>query len=105
MGDGRIPDAQAVAAAAQVGAHDVEAEKRKARVVIDAGDGGRRLAVDLADEEALRIDGCEAGRVGEARIPALRGRPVGGDGDLLGAHRADAQVALLGHAVRSPARR
>src|SRR5262245_58066211 len=39
MRDGRIPNAQAVAAAAQIAAHDVEAEERESVIVIEAGDG------------------------------------------------------------------
>jgi hypothetical protein len=52
MRNRRVPDAQAVAAAAQLVAHDVEAEEGEAIVVIDAGDGGDRLVVDFADEKA-----------------------------------------------------
>ena len=55
MRDRGVPYSQPVAAAAQVLAHDVEAEEGEARAVIDAGDGRGRNAVDLADEEARRI--------------------------------------------------
>jgi len=56
MRDGRIPDAQPMAAAAYIGSHDVEAEEREARAIIDAGDRRGRNTVELADEETIRID-------------------------------------------------
>jgi hypothetical protein len=64
--NGRIPYAQSIAAPAQVLSHDVEAEEGEACAVIDAGDGRGRSAVELADQEAFRIDRGEAGIVGEA---------------------------------------
>ena len=91
--DGGIPDAQSVAAAAHVLPHDVEAQEGEARVVIDAGDGGDWSAVDLADEEAVRIHGCKARSVGEARVPAFGRRPVDGKRDFVRPHRPHAQVA------------
>ena len=86
-----------VAAAAQITPHDVEAEEGESLVVIDAGDGRGRRAIELADQKALRVDGGEAGGVGEARIPAFRRRPVGGDGDLVRPHRPNAQAACVRH--------
>src|SRR5262249_25397846 len=74
-----VPYAQSVAAAAQIFPYDVEPEEGEARAVIDAGDGGGRSAVELADEKAARIDRGEAGGVGEARVPAFGRRPVDGD--------------------------
>jgi len=76
--DGRIPNAQSVAAAAQVLSHDIETEEGETRTVIDAGDGRGRSAFELADEEAFRIGRGEAGVVGEARVPAFGRRPVHG---------------------------
>ena len=52
MRDRRIPNPQAVAAAAQILAHDVKAEKGKTLTVIDAGNGRGRHAVEFADQEA-----------------------------------------------------
>jgi hypothetical protein len=78
MRDRRIPYPQADAFAAKIRAHDVKAEKGKARIVIDAGDGCDRLAVELCDEKAFRIDGSKAGVVGEAWIPSLSRGPVDG---------------------------
>src|SRR5262249_26745417 len=100
----RVPDAQAEAATAQVGAHDVEAEEGKARVVIDAGDSGRRRAIELANQEALRIDRSEAGGVGEAGVPAFRRGPVGGERNLPGPHRPYLKIVRRWH-HRSPSRR
>jgi hypothetical protein len=92
----RIPDAQAIAAAAQVGPYDIEAEKRESVVVVDAGNRRGRRAVELADEKAFGVDGGETCGVTEAGIPALGRRPVGGDGDLVRRHRADAQLMSHG---------
>ena len=55
-----VPDAHSVAAAAQVLPHNVETEKGEVGPVIDAGDGSRRGAVNLADKEAFRIGNGEA---------------------------------------------
>jgi hypothetical protein len=93
--DRGIPDAQAIAAAAQVGSHDVEAKKRESVVVVDAGNRRGSRAVELSDQKATGVDGGKARGVAEAGIPALGRRPVGGDGDLVRRHRADAQVCLL----------
>ncbi|MEY9191075.1 hypothetical protein ABH987_004703 [Bradyrhizobium ottawaense] len=60
-----------MARAAKTIAHDVEAEEGEAIIVVDAGDGRDRLAVDLADEETLRVGNREAGGIAVARIPAL----------------------------------
>jgi hypothetical protein len=100
MRDRRVPDAQAVAFVAKIRSHDVEAEEGEAIVVVDAGDGRDRLAVDLANEKAVRVGDRETGGVGEARIPALRRGPLDGDGDLLGAHIADLQIAHLSSRFR-----
>ena len=86
MRDGRIPYAQAVAFAAQIRPHDVEAEKGKARIVIDAGDDRGRRAIELCDEKAFRIDGSKARVVGEARIPALARGPVHGQRNFIRPH-------------------
>jgi hypothetical protein len=86
----RIPYAQSIAAAAQVLSHDVEAEEGEARAVIDAGDGRGRSAVELADQEAFRIDRGEAGVVGEARVPAFGCGPVHRYRDFVRPHRPDA---------------
>ncbi|MGC0394380.1 hypothetical protein ABIF91_006766 [Bradyrhizobium sp. USDA 241] len=95
MRDGCVPDAQAMARAAKALAHDVEAEEGESLVVIDAGDGRDRLAVDFADEEALRIGDGEAGGIGKARIPSLGRGPVDGEGDFVGAQIADLQFTHL----------
>ena len=63
---------------AQIRAHDVEAEESEAPVVIDAGDGRGRRAVELADEEACRIGRGETSVVGKAGVPAFGCRPVHG---------------------------
>src|SRR4051795_6012315 len=81
MFDRGIPDAQAIAAPAQVGPHDVEAEKRESVIVVDAGNRRGRRAVELADEkafggEARGVDGGEARGVAKTGIPALGRRPV-----------------------------
>src|SRR5262245_20097157 len=92
MRDGRVPDAQAVAAAAQVGAHDVEAEEGDAIIVVDAGDRRGRRAVELADEESAWIDRGKAGSIGDAGIPPLSGGPVCGKHDLVRPHGADVEA-------------
>src|SRR5262249_7247456 len=97
MGDGRIPNAQAVAAAAQIGAHDVETEERESAIVIEAGDGRGGHPVELADEKAVAVDAGKAGGIGEARIPAFRRRPIERDGDLFGPHGTNAQLARGSH--------
>ena len=96
MGDGRIPDAQAVTATAHILAHDVEAEEREVRIVIDARDGRGGSAVQLADQEAAGIDGGEAGGIGDARIPSFGRCPVHGDRDFVVPHRPDAQFVRGG---------
>src|SRR5260370_27972410 len=102
MRHGRIPDAQAVAAAAQVGPHDVEAEEREALVVIHAGDGCGRRPVEFADEKALRVDGGEAGGIGATGIPALGHGPVGGEPDLVWPHGSNMKSICLGHDRYTP---
>ena len=89
--DARLPEPIAEAPAAQVGAHDIEAEEGETGIVIDDRDGGRRLAFNLADEEALRIDRGETGGIGVARVPAFRRRPIERKRDVGGRHRADGQ--------------
>ena len=89
MRNRRIPDAQAITAAAQIRAHDVEAEEGEAAVVIDAGDGRGRCAVELADQEAAGVDAGKAGCIGKARVPAFRRCPVDGDGDFVRVHVSD----------------
>jgi hypothetical protein len=84
-----------MAAPAQLRPHDVEAEEGERVVVIDAGDGRGRRAVDLADQKALGIDSGEALRVRLARIPALGRGPVGGERDLAGPQRANAEVVVV----------
>jgi hypothetical protein len=84
-----------MAASAQLRPHDVEAEEGEPVVVIDAGDGRSRRAVELADQKTLGVDGGEAWRVGEARIPALGRRPVGGERDLVGPYRPNAEVVVV----------
>jgi hypothetical protein len=88
----RVPYTQPEASTAQVLSHDIEAEEGEARIVIDAGYGRRRSAVELAYEEALRIDCDEAGVVGEARIPAFGRGPVHRYRDFLRPHRPDAKT-------------
>jgi hypothetical protein len=97
MRDRRVPDAQAVAAAAQIAADNIEAEERESIIVIDAGDRRRRRAVELADEKAVGIDGIEAFGIGEAGIPAFRRRPIDGDGNFVGPHGANAQPSCASH--------
>src|SRR5262249_61707632 len=97
MGDGGVPHLQAVATPAQIGPHDVEAEEGEPRVVIDARDGRRRASIELADQKTVRIDGGETGAVSKAGIPALGRRPVDGELDLLGPHRANMQAACSSH--------
>jgi len=92
MRDRRLPDSYAAACAAQVGSHDVKAEKGKALAVIDAGDGRGRRAVELRDEEALPIDASKARGVGEAGIPALSRRPIDGQGNFIRPHRSNVGV-------------
>ena len=93
MRDRRVPDVQAETSTTKACAHDVEAEEGEAVVVIDAGDGRDRLAVDLADEETFRVRDCKAGGVAQAGIPALGRGPVDRDGDLLRPLIADLQIA------------
>jgi len=88
--NGRIPYAQSIAAPAQVLSHDVEAKEGEACAVIDAGDGRGRSAVELADQEAFRIDRGEAGVVGEAGVPAFGCGPVHRYRDFVRPHRPDA---------------
>ena len=92
MRNGCVPYPQSEAATAQVLPHDIETEKGEARIVIDARYGRRRSAVELAYEEALRIDRGEAGVVGEARIPAFRRGPVYRYRDFFRPHRPDAKT-------------
>src|SRR6185369_12757684 len=87
MGGRRIPDTQAVTPAAQIRAHDVKAEKGKARVVIDAGDRRGRRAVKLGDEKAFRIDGSKTRVIGEAWIPPLARGPLHGQRNFVLPHR------------------
>src|SRR5207244_3631231 len=54
--DGRVPHAQPMATAAHIASHDVEAEEREPLVVIDAGDGRGRRAVEVADEKSIGGD-------------------------------------------------
>src|SRR5262249_34496222 len=95
--DGCLPYANAKPATAQIGTHDIKAEKGEARVVVDTGDGRRRLTIELANEEAFRIDGSEAGAIGEPGIPALCRRPVDGERDFVRPHGADVQVLPTHH--------
>jgi Ca2+-binding RTX toxin-like protein len=50
--------------------------------------------VALADEEALRVDGREAGRIGAPRVPPFRRGPVGRKRDLVGPHRPHAETMV-----------
>src|SRR5262249_8760821 len=93
MRDRLLPDAQTVAAPAQIGPYDVEAEEGEAGVIVDARDGRGRLAVELADEEAVRIDRGETGGVGQSRVPGFGCGPIDRDGDFVRPHRPDAQVS------------
>ena len=99
MRDRGLPDLPAEAAPAQVRPHDVEAEECEAVVVVDARDGRRRLAVELADQEAFGVDGRKARRIVEAGIPALGRRPVRRERDLVGAHRPDRVGVRVAHSL------
>jgi hypothetical protein len=92
MGNGRLPGGQPMTAPAQVGPHDVEAEEGEAVVILHHRNGRSRGAADLADMEAVGIDGGKAGGVLQAGIPALRRRPVAGEGDLAAVHHANGQL-------------
>jgi hypothetical protein len=92
MRDGLVPDAQAVAAAAQIRAHDVEAEKGEAVIVIDAGDGRGRRAVELTDQKPAAVDRGKTGGIRKTGVPALARRPIGGERDLVASHGADAKA-------------
>jgi hypothetical protein len=59
MRDRRLPCAQAEAAPAQIGPHDIEAEKGEAVVVVHDRDRGGRPARLHADEKARGIDAGE----------------------------------------------
>ena len=96
MGDCLLPDAQAVAAPAQIRAHDVETEEGEAFVVIDAGDDGGRLAFEFADEKAAPVDRHETVGIGKAGIPSLGRGPVDGKRDFFGTQGSDVQTACLG---------
>lgn len=85
---------QPVTAPAQVGPHDVEAEEGEAVIVVDHRNGRSRGAVELADVEALRIGRGKAGGVVQSGIPALRGRPVAGEGDLAAVHHANGEGVI-----------
>ncbi len=92
MGNGRLPGAQPMTAPAQVGPHDVEAEEGEAVVIVHHRNGRSRGAAELADMEAVGIDGGKAGGVLQTGIPALRGRPVAGEGDVAAVHHANGQL-------------
>ena len=100
MRDGCVPDAHAVTVAAQLRPYDVEAEEGEAGVIVDAGDGRRRLAAELPDQKTLRVHGGEARGVRAAGIPAFRRRPIGGKRDLVRTHRANTKIILWRLLVR-----
>ena len=103
MLDRGIPDAQSVAAPAQIRPHDVEAEKRESIIVVDAGNRRGRRAVELADEKAAGVDGGEARGVGRGRDSSPRPPPSRRRAAISsGRHRADAQVCLLVHGIQFP---
>ncbi len=98
VGDGFLPDAQAVALASMLRLHDVQAEEAVRGVVGDPRERGDRLAVEQANEEASRVSLEEQLRVVQAGIPALGGGPLDGEarlGRLHGTHDIVAQHALL----------
>jgi hypothetical protein len=99
-----LPQAPAVASTAQGCAHNVEPEKGKSVIIVDNGDGGRRLAIDLAKQEAYGIDGRKAGCVGEPGVPALRCRPINGKRNLARLQRPYAEVReqLCASRLRGP---
>src|SRR5262249_31513077 len=67
---------QAESAAAQIRPYDIEAEKGKMLVVVYDRENGSRSARELAEQESIWSGGGEASSVSQARIPALRGRPL-----------------------------
>jgi hypothetical protein len=94
MGDAGAPSVQSIAAPAQVGPYDVEAEEGETIVVVHHRNGRSRDAVQFADKEAGGVDAGKAGGVVQPGIPAFRGRPVAGDRDLAAVHHANDQLAV-----------
>src|SRR5262249_57395239 len=76
---------------------DIEAEEREGAIVIEAGNGRGRRAVELADKKSMGIDGVETRGVAQPGIPAFARGPIHRDGNLLRPHRANAQISGPGH--------
>jgi hypothetical protein len=100
MRDRRIPYPHAVAFAAQIGAHDVEAEEGKARIVIDAGDGRGRRAIEFWRLKSLPDRRKQNSRHRQGRGSSLQPPPIPqASADFSRPHRSNALRASICVAV------
>src|SRR5215472_11588637 len=98
-----IPKLQAKTSPSILRLDNVESDEPVMLIIGNGGNAAYRLADEFAEEESVRIDGVEACRIVQARIPALSRGPFKGQVEFTFSHSPNNQFPGI-HSLGSGSR-